>query len=290
MEHSDGGATRIPLTPDRPVGEVTREVLEAVRRLAGAGRDQPDPSGGALDDAARRGRRARHLRRGAGRRRTSPRRPRPRSCSRSSGRPTAGARRRSTPGGEPSTSPVSLFSGRPADPPSDDFIMRNAGDAQQVEIGWWPGDREHGRAAFFAFAYPAPDGLRRAATLDPDAAHWDAELGEYILDWDDVAGRSPIRTPSRSSSRGRHFATRAPRAAGILTSRRAPRATPSAELEAARTGPRRSLPRASSGPPRRSPRRSGTAGSCRAARRAARGRGSPAWPAAATRRPPGPSA
>ena len=35
--------------------------------------------------------------------------------------------------------------------------MRNGGDAQQVGIGWWPGDANHERAAFFALAYPAPD-------------------------------------------------------------------------------------------------------------------------------------
>src|SRR4051812_2282704 len=29
VEHSGGGRTRIPLTPDRPVGEVTREVVAA---------------------------------------------------------------------------------------------------------------------------------------------------------------------------------------------------------------------------------------------------------------------
>src|SRR5882757_9530271 len=34
-EHSDGRALRIPLTPDRPVGEVTRELLASVRRLVG---------------------------------------------------------------------------------------------------------------------------------------------------------------------------------------------------------------------------------------------------------------
>ena len=43
---------------------------------------------------------------------------------------------------------------KPADPPSDDFIMRNGGDAEQVSIGWWPGDPNHEQAAFFAFAYP----------------------------------------------------------------------------------------------------------------------------------------
>jgi hypothetical protein len=31
---------------------------------------------------------------------------------------------------------VSLFSGAPANPPSDDFIMRNAMDSQEVAVGW----------------------------------------------------------------------------------------------------------------------------------------------------------
>jgi hypothetical protein len=80
---------------------------------------------------------------------------------------------------------VGLFSGRPAQPTSNDFIMRNSGDAEQVAVGWWPGDGRYPRAAFFAYAYPAPDGVSDA-TLSPAAAHWDATLGEFILDWDDV--------------------------------------------------------------------------------------------------------
>src|SRR5881227_2430623 len=36
VEHSDGRSRSAALTPDRPVGEVTRAVLEAVRALAGA--------------------------------------------------------------------------------------------------------------------------------------------------------------------------------------------------------------------------------------------------------------
>ena len=55
---------------------------------------------------------------------------------------------------------VSLFSGLPARPPSDDFIMRNAMDAQEVAVGWWPGDARHGQAAFYAYAHPAVAGLR----------------------------------------------------------------------------------------------------------------------------------
>jgi hypothetical protein len=84
---------------------------------------------------------------------------------------------------------VSLFSGRPADPPSTDFIMRNSATAQQIEVGWWPGDARYPHAAFFAFAFPPEDGFE-TATLSPAAAHWDAELGEYILDWDDVRAAS----------------------------------------------------------------------------------------------------
>ena len=86
---------------------------------------------------------------------------------------------------------VNLFSGLPADPPSDDFIMRNAMDAQEVAVGWWPGDTRYGKAAFYAYAHPAPEGFAEA-TLSPAAARWDAALGEYVLDWDDVcASRRP---------------------------------------------------------------------------------------------------
>ena len=101
---------------------------------------------------------------------------------------------------------VSLFSGLPADPPSEDFIMRNAMDAQEVAVGWWPGDARYGKAAFYAYAHPAPPDFARM-TLSPPAAHWDAALGEYILDWDDVpegrgsarhrAGVHPFGLPAR---------------------------------------------------------------------------------------------
>jgi hypothetical protein len=47
---------------------------------------------------------------------------------------------------------VSLFSGVPAEPPSGDFIMRNAMDAQEIAVGWWPDPcdydvRVHGRVS-----------------------------------------------------------------------------------------------------------------------------------------------
>jgi hypothetical protein len=80
---------------------------------------------------------------------------------------------------------VNLFSGHSAEPPSRDFIMRNAMDAQEVAVGWWPGDARYERAAFYAYAHPAPDGFG-GASLAPEQARWEAELGEFVLDWDDV--------------------------------------------------------------------------------------------------------
>jgi hypothetical protein len=43
IEHSDGREARIPLTPHRPVAEVTRDVLGEVGRLAGAVEINPTP-------------------------------------------------------------------------------------------------------------------------------------------------------------------------------------------------------------------------------------------------------
>src|SRR5262249_26038382 len=80
---------------------------------------------------------------------------------------------------------VSLFSGAPAQPPSGDFIMRNAMDAQEVAIGWWPGDGRYPKAAVYAYAHPAVQAFG-TGTLVPTAARWDGTLGEFVLDWDDL--------------------------------------------------------------------------------------------------------
>ena len=43
IEHSDGRVSRVPLGPDRPVGEVTRSVLGAVGDLVGPVQIDPRP-------------------------------------------------------------------------------------------------------------------------------------------------------------------------------------------------------------------------------------------------------
>jgi hypothetical protein len=188
VEHSDGGVQGVALAPDRPVGEVTREVLEAVRGLAGAVEIDPTPQevpwSVPLDEDDE------HTRYDPGQ--VAPYFAAATRAALVLAEFRAPYRGRSTPVNAWWGSfdlAVSLFSGLPADPPSDDFIMRNAMDAQEVAVGWWPGDARYGKAAFYAYVHPAPEGFA-AATLSPAAARWDAGLGEYILDWDDVRSSS----------------------------------------------------------------------------------------------------
>jgi Family of unknown function (DUF5996) len=190
VEHSGGRGERVPLTPDRAVGEVTREVLAAVRGLGGTApidlTPQEVPWRVPLDQDDE------HARYDRGQVATyfaaATRAAQVLAAFR------APYRGRSTPVNAWWGSfdlAVNLFSGRPADPPSDDFIMRNAMDAQEVAVGWWPGDTRYGRAAFYAYAHPSPEGFADA-TLSPPAARWDSGLGEYILDWEDIlAGPDP---------------------------------------------------------------------------------------------------
>ncbi len=74
--------------------------------------------------------------------------------------------------------------------------MRNAMDAQEVAIGWWPGDERYDRAAFYAYAHPAPDGFADGV-LEPAAARWEPTLGEFVLDWADVRAADDPHADSR---------------------------------------------------------------------------------------------
>jgi hypothetical protein len=182
VEHSCGSARRVLLWPDRPVADVTGEVLAAVRAVAGPVQIDPRPQevgwSVPLDEDREHARYERE------------------QVSAYFAAATRAAlvlaefrapyRGRSTPVNAWWGSfdlAVNLFSGEPAEPPSQDFIMRNAMDAQEIAVGWWPGDARHAKAAFYAYAHPAPEGFADAS-LSPPAARWDSQLGEYVLDWE----------------------------------------------------------------------------------------------------------
>lgn len=192
VETSGGERRALPLTPDRPVGEVTRELLAAAAELAGPVTIDPTPQEvpwtQPLDEDEE------HARYDAG------------QVADYFGAATRAAqvlaayrapfRGRSTPVNAWWGSfdlAVSLFSGDPAEPPSGDFIMRNAMDAQEVAVGWWPGDAKYDKAAFYAYAHPASESFA-GGQLSPPQSRWDGELGEYLLDWEDVvAAEDPQR-------------------------------------------------------------------------------------------------
>jgi hypothetical protein len=184
IEHSDGRHEQVQLAPDRSVGEVTRDVLDVIARMVGPVDinlvPQEVPWSTPLDeDVEHRTFEPAHVAAYFA------------AAIRAAlvlAELRAPYRGRSSPVNAwwgTFDLAVSLFSGRAAVPPSQDFIMRNAGNAQQIEIGWWPGDGRYPRPAFFGFAAPAPDGFAHG-TLEPEAARWDSALGEFILDWDDV--------------------------------------------------------------------------------------------------------
>jgi hypothetical protein len=184
VENSGSCAERIPLAPDRPVGEVTRKVLAAVGRCAGPVEinlaPQEVPWTAPLDEDEE------HARYDPGQVAAYFKAATHAALALAEFR--APYRGRSTPVNAWWGSfdlAVNLFSGLRVDPPSDDFIMRNAMDSQEVAVGWWPGDARYEKAAFYAYAYPAPEGFG-AATLASAAARWEPSLGEYVLDWDDV--------------------------------------------------------------------------------------------------------
>lgn len=182
VEHSDGRAERIPLTPNRSVAEVTRDVLAAVDVEIGM-TPQETAWSTPLDADTEHATYDTHL------------------VETYFDMATRAAlvlaafrapwRGRSTPVNAWWGSfdlATSLFSGKPADPPSNEFVFRNSMDVQEIAVGWWPGDHRYSRAAFYGYAHPPSESW-------PGADGWNAELAEYVLDWDDaVASADPFAT------------------------------------------------------------------------------------------------
>src|SRR5712671_98822 len=89
---------------------------------------------------------------------------------------------------------VTRFSGRraPPHPGAPNLALHVAQESYSHEVsscGFWPGNGGYGRAAFYSYAYPAPDGFGRAK-VRPSTAFFDAGLGEFILPYDSVRNES----------------------------------------------------------------------------------------------------
>jgi predicted GNAT family acetyltransferase len=87
---------------------------------------------------------------------------------------------------------VTRFSGRLAPPHGGgipnfpDDVAREAYSHEVTSVGFWPGTRASPEPIFYAYAYPTPAEFA-TATVEPEAAFWLAELGEFALPYAAVA-------------------------------------------------------------------------------------------------------
>jgi uncharacterized protein DUF5996 len=86
---------------------------------------------------------------------------------------------------------VTRFSGRRAPrhaggiPHLADAVVREAYSHEVSSAGFWPGGGPIDHAAFYSYAYPAPEGFA-AARVRPAQAFFSKELGEFLLPYDAV--------------------------------------------------------------------------------------------------------
>lgn len=95
---------------------------------------------------------------------------------------------------------VTRFSGRRAPlhpggiPGLPDDVTREAYSHEVSSAGFWPGGGGVDFPAFYSYAYPSPPGFAEAR-VSPDAAYFDAKLGELVLPYDAVrSARDPEST------------------------------------------------------------------------------------------------
>jgi Family of unknown function (DUF5996) len=79
---------------------------------------------------------------------------------------------------------VTRFSGRAAPPREGPEFMRDAYSREVISHGFWPGGAALG-PSLYAYAVPEPAGLKEAS-VEPKAAYYHKEMGEFILPYDAV--------------------------------------------------------------------------------------------------------
>ena len=129
---------------------------------------------------------------------------------------------------------VTRFSGRRAPlhpagiPALPDDVAQEAYDREVSSAGFWPGGNGIDYPAFYAYAYPAPNGYR-TASVKPEAAFWHDGLSEFMLPYEAVQTAADpdealmaflVSTYEAAANLGRM----GPRPAGMCAGKAAPRA------------------------------------------------------------------
>lgn len=80
---------------------------------------------------------------------------------------------------------VTRFNGKKAPPrPNADPVQAEAYSHEVISAGFWPGNGGYGRAAFYAYAAPVPEGLDKAILQGKGA--YNPTMGEFLLDYSTV--------------------------------------------------------------------------------------------------------
>lgn len=68
-------------------------------------------------------------------------------------------------------------------------VMQEAYSKEVSSAGFWLGSRDFPHPCFYAYAYPSDPEFKNQA-IQPEAAFWSEEMGEFFLKYEDVAGAS----------------------------------------------------------------------------------------------------
>ena len=77
--------------------------------------------------------------------------------------------------------------------PGADSIQTEAYSHEVISAGFWPGNGGYGRAAFYCYAAPTPEGLNKTVLSGKGA--FNQQMGEFVLDYADArASEDPVPT------------------------------------------------------------------------------------------------
>lgn len=81
------------------------------------------------------------------------------------------------------------FNGKSTTPLYSGRITKYGENEENFAFGFWPGTEQFRHAAFYTYMMPPPDKIAEAH-IQPEVAHFDAKMGEFILPYEDVRNAS----------------------------------------------------------------------------------------------------